>query len=98
MNLSQLTTKPQLIQLSIDDEEIIKEYNEPIVFYTWDRVPLDTFMKLANVNDNDQGSVIAVVKTLILDEKGKEILTKDNMLPTKVLLKAIAKVSDLLGK
>jgi hypothetical protein len=38
------------------------------------------------------------VRTLILDEKGQEILKEDAMLPTHVLMKAIAKVTDILGK
>ena len=98
MKLSQLTAKPQLIEVSIDDEDTIKEFSEPITFHTWDRQPMDVFMKLANATSNDTSSIIGIVKTLILDEKGKEILKDDAMLPTHVLMKAITKVTDLLGK
>lgn len=97
MKLSQLSAKPQLIEISIDDEDTVKEFGEAITFHTWDRQPLDVFMKLANTA-NDTGSIIEVVKSLILDEKGKEILSKDTMLPTHVLMKAITKVTELLGK
>lgn len=98
MNLSQLTAKPQLIKVFLDDEETLKEYNEPIEFYTWDRQPLDVFMKLANATQDSATNVIDIVRTLILDEQGKEILNKDNMLPTGVLMKAISKVTEMLGK
>jgi hypothetical protein len=98
MKLSQLSAKPQLIEITIDDEETVKEFGEAITFHTWDRQPMETFMKLANMTNGDTGGIIDVVKTLILDEKGKEILTKDAMLPTHVLMKAITKVTDLLGK
>ena len=98
MKLSQLTAKPQLIDIHIDDEETIKEFGEAIEFWTWDRQPMDVFMKLANADQNNTSSVIEIVKTLILDEKGKEILKDDNMLPTHVLMKAIAKVTEILGK
>ena len=98
MKLSQLSAKPQLIDILIDDEDTIKEFGEPIEFWTWDRQPMDVFMKLANADQNNTSSVIEIVKTLILDEHGKEILIKDNMLPTHVLMKAIAKVTELLGK
>ena len=98
MKLSQLTAKPQLIDIHIDDEDTIKEFGEPIEFWTWDRQPMDTFMKLANSSGNDISNIIGVVRTLILDEKGKEILKDDAMLPTHVLMKAIAKVTELLGK
>lgn len=98
MKLSQLTAKPQLIDVHIDDEDTIKEFGEAIEFWTWDRQPMDTFMKLANSNGNDISNIIGVVRTLILDEKGKEILKDDEMLPTHILMKAIGKVTELLGK
>jgi len=98
MKLSQLTAKPQLIDVHIDDEDTIKEFGEPIEFWTWDRQPMDTFMKLASATGNDTGSIIGIVRTLILDEKGKEILKDDAMLPTHVLMKAISKVTEILGK
>lgn len=98
MKLSQLTAKPQLIEVSIDDEDTIKEFNEPITFYTWDRQPMDTFMKLASADHSNIMSMIHIVRTLILDEKGKEIIKDDAMLPTNVLMKAIGKVTELLGK
>ena len=98
MKLSQLTAKPQLIDIHIDDEDTIKEFGEQIEFWTWDRQPMDVFMKLANATGNDTGSIIGIVRTLILDEKGKQILKDEEMLPTHVLMKAIGKVTELLGK
>ena len=81
----------------LDDEETINEYKEPLEFYTWDRQPLDVFMKLANVERDNPSSIITIVKTLILDENAQEILTEDNMLPMNVLMKAIGKITDMLG-
>jgi hypothetical protein len=98
MKLSQLTAKPQLIDIHIDDEDTIKEFGEAIEFWTWDRQPMDVFMKLANATGNDTAGIIGIVRTLILDDKGKEILKDDAMLPTHVLMKAIGKVTELLGK
>lgn len=98
MKLSQLTAKPQLIDVQIDDEETIQEFGEAIEFWTWDRQPMDVFMKLANATSGDTSSIISIVRTLILDDKGKEVLKDDAMLPTHVLMKAISKVTDLLGK
>lgn len=98
MKLSQLTSKPQLIEVSIDDEDTIKEFGEAITFHTWDRQPMDVFMKLANATAGETSGVINIVRTLILDEKGKEVLKDDAMLPTHVLMKAIGKVTELLGK
>jgi hypothetical protein len=98
MKLSELTAKPKLVEITIDDEDTIKEFGEAITFHTWDRQPMDVFMRLANADHSNTGTIVEIVRTLILDDKGKEILTKDNVLPTHVLMKAISKVTDLLGK
>jgi len=98
MKLSQLAAKPQLIKLTLDDAEIVKEYGEAVEFWTWDRQPLEVFMKLANVKDGDVGNIIDSVRTLILDEKGKQIIIGEEMLPTNLLLAAIAKITETLGK
>ena len=98
MKLSQLAAKPQLIKLVLDDEDTIKEHGEAIEFYTWDRQPLDTFMKLANSDHGNAAAMIDVVRTLILDEAGKEIIQKDVMLPSTVLIKVISKIVETLGK
>lgn len=98
MKLSQLAAKPQLIKVELDDADTLKEFGESIEFYTWDRQPLDIFMKLANAQQQDIGQMIDIVRTMILDEAGKTIIEKDNMLPTTVLLRAIQKIVESLGK
>jgi len=98
MKLSQLAAKPQLVEVSLNDEDTLAEFNEPLTFHTWDRQPLDIFMKLANADHADMSAMVNVVRTLILDEKGKEVIAGDNMLPSKVLVRAIAKIVELLGK
>jgi hypothetical protein len=98
MKLSQLATKPQLIKLTIDDASVIEQYSEAIEFWTWDRQPLETFMKLANSDQKDMGAMIDIVRTLILDEKGKEVISGDNMLPSNILILVIAKIVETLGK
>jgi hypothetical protein len=98
MKLSQITSEPKLIEISLDDEATVKEFGEPLTFHTWDRQPMEVFMRLANVDQKNTGDLINIVKTLILDEKGKQILNDKNMLPTGVLMRAIAKVTEQLGK
>ena len=98
MKLSQLSAKPVLVQIILDDEDTIVQYGESIDFWTWDRQPMDIFMKLASATQENTSGIITVVKTLILDEHGKEILTNETMLPTNVLMKAISKVTEMLGK
>lgn len=98
MKLSQIAAKPKLIVFSLDDEATVKEYGEPVEFYSWDRQPLDIFMRLANADQQNLVEMITLVKTLILDEQGKEIIKDENMLPSNLLIKVIAKVVETLGK
>jgi hypothetical protein len=98
MKLSELTSTPKLVEIKIEDEETLKEFGEALSFHTWDRQPLDVFLRLANIDTKNTGELITIVKTLILDEKGKEIVNDKSMLPVNVLLKAIQKVTDILGK
>ena len=98
MKLSQLAAKPQLIKVEVDDEDTIKEYGESLEFWTWDRQPLETFMKLAGSKEGDSNQMISIVKTLILDEDGKEIIKDELMLPASILIKVVSKIVDALGK
>lgn len=98
MKLSQLAGKPQLIEITIDDEDIVAEFGEALTFHTWDRQPMDTFLKLAAVDAQNYASIIDAVIMLVLDDAGKPILNKETSLPTKVMMRVITKVVEGLGK
>ena len=98
MELSKIATKPQLIKSTLDDEDIVKEFGEPLEFYTWDRTPIDQFMKLASVDKDNYTSVLDAVTGLIMDKEGKPIITKDTSLPNNVLMKVVTVVVEGLGK
>jgi hypothetical protein len=104
MKLSTLSKEPQLVEILIDDEEIVKEYGEALSFHTWDRQPMHIFVQLANLSQESEsknpniGQMLDLVKNLILDEDGKEIITDKASLPTHVLIKVIGKVTETLGK
>jgi hypothetical protein len=98
MKINQLAAKPQLVKLELDSPETIEAFGEAIEFWTWDRQPLETFMKLAGGSQNDYAKMLDVVRTLILDEEGKQVIQGENTLPSKVLIAAVAKIVELLGK
>lgn len=98
MKLSEICSEPQLVEITLDDKETVKQFGEALSFYTWDRQPMEVFMRLANVESGNTKDLIEIVKTLILDDNGQQILSNNNMLPTGVLMKAIAKVTEQLGK
>lgn len=98
MKLTALAAKPQLVKITIDDEDTIKEYGESLEFWIWDRQPLDNFVRLAQMKSDDMRDLIQAVNTMVLDEDGKQILTLETALPTPVMTRVITKVVETLGK
>jgi hypothetical protein len=99
MKLTQLVAKPQLVKITIDDEDIVKQYGETLEFWVWDRQPIDKFIKLATMTSENFGDMVNAVNDMVLDELGNPIITSaDQTLPTNVMTKVIGKVVETLGK
>jgi hypothetical protein len=104
MNLSQISKKPELVEMFLDDKETVKEFGEPLSFWTWDRQSIDSYVKLANIASDSKnekinvGEMIDLVKGLVFDENGKEIITDGNTLPFSIMTKLVEKVTQSLGK
>jgi len=98
MNLKDLATKPQLVKMTLDDEDIISQYGEPLDFWVYDKQPIDQFLKMASSAKDDIGALGLTVKGLVLDEQGNEIIQDGTALPGSVLMKVLNKVVDSLGK
>jgi outer membrane lipoprotein-sorting protein len=98
MKLSQLAAKPQLIKVVLDDEDTKETYGDELEFWIYDRQNMDTFVKLATLEAQEFDKIAGIVNNMILDEEGKVIAQDDMVLPVAVLMKAIQKVVELLGK
>lgn len=98
MKINQIASKPQLIKLTLDDEATVAELGESLEFWTWDRQPLDTFMQLASIRNDNPKEIIEVVRSLILDDAGQQVVKGDIMLPTQILIRIIQKIVETLGK
>ena len=59
---------------------------------------MDVFLKLAAIDQSNTASVIEAVRELILNEDGTQVLTGEESLPTKVLMRVIVSVVESLGK
>jgi hypothetical protein len=98
MKLSQLASKPQLIRIVLDDEEIKTNYGDELEFWIYDRQELDKFVKLATLDPEHFDKLAATVNDMILGEDGTPIVKDGLALPTDVMMKAIQKVIETLGK
>jgi hypothetical protein len=96
--LAQLAAKPELIKITIDDEDTIKRYEEPLEFYIYDRQPLAKFIKIATTINTDYDSAVLMLEDLVLDEKGAKITGNGLVLPNDLMTKVIQKTVEHLGK
>jgi len=98
MNLRDLAAKPQLIKLTLDDEDIVATYGDSLDFYTWDRQPMDVFLRVAASDRQDFGQLVNVLKELVLDADGNPVMTDGMVLPSRVLVATFSKMVNVLGK
>lgn len=98
MKLETLAKKAELTKLVVDDAETVAEFNEPVEFWTYDRAPIEVYLKLHQAQmAGDVDTSVQIVKTLILDEKGKRIMNDDQILPAQLLARCIGKIMEKLG-
>ena len=98
MQLKDLAKEPKLIKITLDDEETVAEFGESVEFHTWDRQPMATYLKMANITPENTTEIFETIRELVLDKDGKQILDEKNALPTILLLKVLNTVVETLGK
>jgi hypothetical protein len=99
MNISNFVKKPQLLEISIDDADIIETYGEPVKFWMRDHLDLDTyfdFYRYQKESSSDQ--LVATLRKIILKEDGSKAIADDEVLPLDLTLAVLVKVNDNLGK
>tara|TARA_R100001086_G_scaffold96385_2_gene47927 strand:+ start:1398 stop:1694 length:297 start_codon:yes stop_codon:yes gene_type:complete len=98
MKLQDLATKPKLQEIILDDKELVKKYGDTLQFFVQDRLPIETYTKLASVKQDDPSAMYNVIKDLILNEEGLPVMSDGHVLPMDVMNAAIEKVTEQLGK
>ena len=98
LKLTQLASKPQLIEIVLDTPEITAKYGDSLSFHILDRQPIDQFIKMATMGADNYGEMIRMVNGLVLDETGASALKEGEALPNDVTMAVIAAVVDRLGK
>lgn len=98
MDLTKLATKPKLIEIILDDADTLAAYGESITFYIHDRHDIPTFARMAVLDPSNFTAAAELVGGLIRDAEGNTILKDGLTLPTDVMMRAIAKVIEALGK
>ena len=99
MDISTLAKKPELVKLEINDEDIVKEFGEPITFWIMDQIDVSTYFNFYKFQQNqDSDLLMEVLRKIILKEDGKPAIAKEQVLPVNLTLAVLVKVNDFLGK
>lgn len=99
MNIKQFASVPELVKIELDDEDLLKKYGEPITFHTYNIVSLSTYFEFFNARSNSEfENLDKIIKKLILDENGKQVLNGNEDLPIDIAAAAINKIGEILGK
>jgi hypothetical protein len=96
MQLKELAQKPKLELVTVDTPVIVEAYGEPLEFYMMDRQDLPTYLKLAQIKDN-QEEIFEIVKDIVLDDKGKRVLGDGELLPVDIMVPVLEAAIQRLG-
>lgn len=99
MNISEFKVKPKIIEVEIDDKEIVETYGDVIKFHMYDHMDLTTYFKFFRAqSEGNTDELLRIVKTIVLDEKGKPVMNNDYELPVDIFTNAVVKITEHLGK
>lgn len=99
MNIKKFAGKPELVEIVLDDKDLIERYGEPITFYAYNIVRMSTYFDFFNARSNNEfGNLDKIMKSMILDKDGKQVLADDEDLPIDIAAAAINKIGEILGK
>jgi hypothetical protein len=99
MDITQLARKPQLIEVVLDDEAIVKEYGDAITFYMKDFVDINTYFDFFKSQTAKEGGELnLLMRKIILNKDGEPALADDEGLPIDIAVAALTRINDTLGK
>lgn len=99
MNIKKYASKPQLIEVVLDNSDLLEKYGEPITFYTYDVVGMSTYFEFFNARSNGEYiNLEKMIRKLVLDKDGKPVLESEEDLPIDIAAEAVNSIGELLGK
>lgn len=98
-SLAEFAKTPELLEIVLDNEDIVKEYGEPITFYMKDFVDINTYFDFFRSQaDGNNSGLNEVLMKLILNKDGKPALKAGEALPVDLAVAALGKINENLGK
>lgn len=99
MNISDFAKKPELLKVTLDDEDLVKTYGTTIDFWMLDFVDITTYFDFfKSQSDNEGDKLNVLLRKIILKEDGTPSLQTDEALPIDISVAALTKINETLGK
>ena len=99
MDIKQLAKRPELVEIVLDSEDIVKEYGESITFYMKDFVDITTYFDFfRSQGEKSGGELNVLMRKIILNKDGQPVLGDDEALPIDISVAALTKINECLGK
>lgn len=99
MNINKFAKKPEMVKVTLDDEELVKQYGEPITFWMLDFVDINTYFDFFKSQSTAEGEKLnLLMRKIILREDGTPALAEDEALPIDIAIAALTKINETLGK
>jgi hypothetical protein len=97
-NISNFAKRPELVQIILDNEDIITEFGEPVIFYMKDYVDISTYFDFFRSQTDNVTGLNVILRKIILNEQGQPVLKEDEALPINLAVGALSKINENLGK
>ena len=99
MDIKNFAKRPELIEVTLDDPSIVKEYGEPITFWMKDFVDLNTYFDFFRSQSDKTGDELAgLLAKIILNKEGEPVLQPGETFPIDITIAALTKINECLGK
>jgi hypothetical protein len=99
MDIKQLAKRPELVEITLDGEDIVKEYGDSITFWMKDFVDITTYFDFFRSQGENSGNELNVLmRKIILNKEGQPVLSDDEALPIDISVAALTKINECLGK
>lgn len=99
MNIAQFAKKPELVKVTLDSEDILSVYKDPVTFYILDSIDIATYFEFyKSQSDNDGERLNSIMRKLMLDENGKQVIEEGSLLPVDLALASLTAIGEVLGK
>jgi hypothetical protein len=99
MDIKAFAKKPQLIEITLDDQGIVESYGETIKFWMYDYVDISTYFDFFKSQREGQGENLnTLLRSIILNAEGQPAIAEDEKLPVDISVAALTKISETLGK